>query len=158
MRFNLVLVLAMAGGLTTLWPGTARGAKMEMKVGPKNAAEERFVVSFRPGREQGTVTVRVVRDTTKSQPVNSADLMLRRSATLRVGGDACPLLDCPVQPREDDGRLTYEFTLARPLLAHAALSVAEIEDYKAPGREHLLGGGTFYDVSLGDFPVQAAAR
>ena len=151
MRISVLPVLMLASSLTLLWPGTAYAVKLETKIGPKNAADAGFVVSFTPGREPNTVTVRVVRDPAKSQPVNSPDLMLRRSATLRVSGDAGPLLECPVAPREEQARLIYEFTLARPLLAHAALSVAEIDDYKTPGREHLLGGGTFYDLSLAEF-------
>lgn len=154
MRISLLPVLALASGLMLCWPGTAQAVKLEMKIGPKKAAEAGFVVSCRPAREPNAVTVRVVRDPAKSQPVNSADLMLRRSATLRVYGDAGLLLECQLEPREEHGRLIYEFTLARPLLAHAALSVAEIEDYKTPGREHLLGGGTFYDLSLADFTGQ----
>lgn len=154
MRMNFLYVLVLAGGLTLFWPATARAVKTEMKIAPKNAAEAGFVVSFRPGREPNTVTVRVVRDTAKSQRVNSADLMLRRWATLRVSGDAGLLLECQVEPREEQTRLVYEFTLARPLLAHAALSVAEIEDYKAPAREHLLGGGTFYNLTLAEFARQ----
>jgi hypothetical protein len=152
MRIGLVPVLVLAGGLSFIWPGTARAEKLEMKITPRNAAEAGFVVTFRRGREPDTVTVRVARDTAKSQPVRSPDLMLRRSATLRVHGDAGLLLECQVEPRDEHGALVYDFTLARPLLAHAALSVAEIDDYKTPGREHLLGGGTFYDLSLAEFP------
>src|SRR5512144_1230479 len=82
MRIGLLPVIALVSGLSMLWPGTARAEKLEMKITPKNAAEAGFVVTFRPGREPDTVTVGVVRDTAKSQPVRSPDLMLRRSATL----------------------------------------------------------------------------
>ena len=152
MKFRVLQALALVTCLTMGWPGTARGQKLQIRVSPKNATEAGFTVSFRPGRQQNTVTVSVVRDTAKSQPVNSADLMLRRSATLRLYGDAGLLLECPVQPRDEHGRLVFEFTLAQSLLGHAHLSVAEIEDYKAPGREHLLGGGTFYELPLAEFP------
>ena len=154
MRIRLFPMLVLAVGLTSFCAWTAYAQKLQIKIGPKHAAEAGFVVSFRPAREANAVRVRVVRDPAKSQPVNSADLMLRRSATLRVYGDAGLLVECQVEPREEHSRLIYEFTLARPLLAHATLSVAEIEDYKAPGREHLLGGGTFYDLTIADFPEQ----
>lgn len=154
MRISRLPLLMLASAWMLLPPGTARAVKLEVTITPKNAAEAGFVVTFRPGREPNAIKFSVVRDTAKSEPVNATELVLRRSATLRVYGDGGLLLDCRVEPREDHGRLVYEFTLARPLVAHAALSVAEVEDYKAPGREHLLGGGTFYNLSFAEFPIQ----
>jgi len=158
MKWNPLPVLALASCLASLCPGIAHAEKVAVTVAPKNAADSGFVVTFRPGPDANTVTVRLARDTARSQPVNSPDLMLRRSATLRVWGDAGLLLDCPIEPREEKGRvLLYEFILARSLLANAHLTVAEIDDYKAPGREHLIGGGTFYELPLADFQGKPAA-
>jgi len=130
----------------------ALGVKQEMRLSPKNAAQTGFAVSAEAAKEDGAVTIVIVRDLSKARSFGAdSELTIRREATLRVFSEKGLLINCRIEPELQKGAVKYRITLARDLLSHAHLTIAEIDDYKElVGREHLIGG-TFYELNLQEF-------
>ena len=103
-------------------------------------------------RDDGMIDVTLTRDLSKARSFDAAsDLELVRSATLEVAGSGGTVVRCKLEPEAGPQSVIYRFTLARDHLAHSRLTVSEIDDYKERlNREHLIGGGTFFEIKLAD--------
>lgn len=100
----------------------------------------------------GTVEFTLSRDLSKARSfAPDSDLQITRSATLEVLGKPGLLAKCEVQPNKQQNTITYHFVIARDCVPDSHFQIAEIEDYKDPTREHLIGGGTFYEFRLALF-------
>jgi hypothetical protein len=81
----------------------------------------------------------------------NSNLELVRTATLEVWGAAGVVVRCDLAPEQTKGSVVYRFEIAADHLAESQVTIAEIDDYKANERlEHLIGGGTFFELRLGD--------
>jgi hypothetical protein len=144
---NVVLVaLAL---VTLLIPTEALAVKMAVNVDASNMELNGFSVAM---SKEGVLEVTVTRDLSKARTVDAAsDLRLVRIATLEVGTSSGPALRCNLEPEVKAGTVVYRFTIAPEHLERCRLTVSEIDDYKAElQREHLLGGGTFYNLKIAE--------
>lgn len=149
-----IRVLVACAGLLLVFAGVAYAVKLQVQVSPQSAQESGFSVTA-DSREEGLVDYTITRDLSKVRafPADSS-LEIRRFATLEICGDSGLIARCQIEAEREKDVLTYRFTLARSAVAHSHFTVAEIDDYKnTEGREHLLGGGTFYEVDLVNFPA-----
>jgi len=100
-------------------------------------------------QEDGMVELTLIRDLSKARSFPpESDLQVRRSATLQVFGKAGLLVECDIEQNKQKNTITYRFVIARDYVAHSHFSLAEIDDYKDPSREHLIGGRTLFNFSL----------
>lgn len=135
-----------------LLSGEALALKEHVRVTPKNQESHGFSVATGQ-RKDGAVQFVITRDLSKARSfAPDSGLEVRRSATLKVSGDSGLIVECQVEADKKKETVVYRFTIARDRIAHAHFTVAEIDDYKnTEGREHYLGGGTFYEFHLADF-------
>lgn len=109
--------------------------------------------------ESGELEFKVIRDLSKARSVPpDSELMIRRSATLKVFNSTGLVVSCDLEPTKDGQTQIYRFTVAREYVPLSYLTIAEIDDYKDASREHLIGGGTFYRIRLADFTEPAQPR
>lgn len=153
MRTTTYATLVVFGWSVLMTCSLSLGAKQEMRLSPQNATQTGFAVSTEAAKEEGAVTIVILRDLSKARSFGAdSGLTVRREATLRVFSDKGLLINCRIEPELQKGAAKYRITLAKDLVAHAHLTVAEIDDYKElVGREHLLGGGTFFELNLQEF-------
>ena len=153
MKVRLIVAFAVVACLVYLTSSEAFARKEQVQVSPHNAKTEGFAIIAKPAKEVGATTFIISRDLSKAKSFGpDSDLTNRRDATLRVYGDAGLVIECRLEPEIEKNVLKYRVTLARNLLAHAHLTISEVDDYKnVEGREHLLGGGTFYELTLDNF-------
>lgn len=126
----------------------ARALKVLERITPQNAERAGFAVTVKP-REDGTVRFTVTREIAKARWPG-------RDATLEVRGEGGPLVTCPVAGHRDRAKnaISYWFDLAKDRIPNAVLTVTEVQTAgnKEDG-EKLVGGGTYYELRLADFPV-----
>lgn len=129
----------------------ALAAKLLVNLAPDNLTANGFAVTA-TRRDDGNIRVTIRRDLTKARSFEAAsDLELVRRATLHVAGAAESIVECNLQGEVANGSVTYRFTLAPEYLAHSRVTVSEIDDHKnRSDREHLLGGGTFFEIKLAE--------
>ncbi len=156
MNTRRIATFAVGLSLACLTCGEAFGLKISLQLSPQNAESAGFVIKARPENEDGTTTFFISRDLAKANTFDAdSDLTIRRYATLRVSGDAGLVIECRLEPTVEQNVLKYRITLARGLLAHAQLTVTEVDDYKnLEGRPHLFGGGTLYEIALDKFSAK----
>lgn len=148
---NIQSLLASAVAILLL-SGEALALKEHVRVTPKNQKGRGFSVAT-DQRKDGAVQIVITRDLSKARSFGpDSDLEVRRSSTLEVSSDSALIVACPVAAERQREAIVYRFTIARDRIAHSHFIVAEIDDYKdTEGREHYLGGGTFYQFHLADF-------
>lgn len=137
----------------------ALAEKERVNVGPENLKDAGFTVNATK-RDDGMIDVTVTRDLSKARTFDAAsDIELVRSATLEVNGPGATRVSCNLEPQAAEGAVSYRFRLAPDNLAHSRLTVSEIDDYKKSlKREHLIGGGTFFEIKLSDVIRERRAR
>ena len=152
MKFHALLASA---AVVLLLSGEAFALKQGAQVTPKSQENLGFSVTTEP-RDDGAVRFVITRDLAKARSFAAdSELEVRRSSTLKVSGDSGLIVECPVNADKKKETLVYRFTIARERIATSHFTVAEIDDYKdTENREHLLGGGTYYEFNLADFAVK----
>jgi hypothetical protein len=138
-----------------LLSASAQAEKLEARVSPKNQQSMGFSLSVEP-RTGDMVGITVTRDLSKARTFDAnSDLELRRSSILRVYGDSGLMVECPVTSDQRKNTVVYWFSVAKAQLANTHFTVMEIDDYKATElREHLIGGGTYFEFNLADFAAK----
>jgi hypothetical protein len=131
--------------------GEALALKSRTNLAPENLKQEGFAVATSK-RDDGTIDVTLTRDLSKARSFDaSSDIELVRRATLVVAGPAGTIVRCDLEPDAAEGNVIYHFTLAPGYLADSRITVSEIDDYKKSlKREHLIGGGTYFEIKLAD--------
>lgn len=139
-------------GCIMLLSATAQAEKIEARVSPKNQQSMGFSLSVEP-RTGNMLGITVTRDLSKARTFDAnSDLELRRKSMLRVYGDSGLSVECPVTGEQKKNTVVYWFSVANAQLANTHFTVMEIDDYKATElREHLIGGGTYFEFNLADF-------
>jgi len=147
-----VQTLIASAVVVLLLSSEALALKKLVHVTPKNQESHGFSVASDP-RDNGAVQIVITRDLSKARSFGpDSDLEVRRSATLKVSGDSGLIVQCQVDAAKKKQTVVYRFTIARDRIPHSFFTVAEIDDYKeTEGREHLLGGGTYFEFRLADF-------
>jgi len=147
-----VQTLIASAVVVLLLSGEALALKELARVTPKNQESHGFSVAT-DQRKDGAVQFVITRDLSKARSFGpDSDLEVRRSSTLKVSGDSGLIVECQVDAAKNKETVVYRFTIARDQIARSYFTVAEIDDYKnTEGREHYLGGGTFYEFHLADF-------
>ncbi len=136
--------------------GSAYAVKASIEVKPEFAAESGFDVTAKSG-EDGVVTFTVLRDPGKvKENAPESGIVTDQFATLSVFGDMGFVVECVLTPthanRDGEDRLMYSFKIDRAYVQHSSLTIAEVDDFSdVEGREHLIGGGTFFEFRLSDF-------
>lgn len=151
MKATLLLVSLTASIATLLICSEARALKLKVDLTPNNFKPEGFTVVTTKS-DGDMVNITITRDLSKARsfPADS-NLRLGRDATLEIVGPNGAVARCNLQGEENASSVRYTFTIARDYLAHSRVTVAEIDDYKENLlREHLLGGGTLFDIKLSD--------
>ena len=160
-RANTALMSLTGCVLLALTAYTAFALKIRESVTPASAAEEGFSIRATPTKD-GKVDFEVVRDLSKARalPAERRNLIVVRRARLVIAGADGVLAECDVAPaeREEKGAVKYRFTLARACVPYSSFTVAEDDDYKGGQAEHLIGGGTRYEIQLADFAEPVAAH
>jgi hypothetical protein len=141
-------------------PSVARAEKSLSRVTPQMLKPEGFSIQIE-NQKDGTVRFTLARDLSKARsfPADSG-LQVSRYAKLTIVGRSGLLATCELAPnaRDQQGTITYRFTLAGECVAHSSLTVAEDDDYKDQTREHLIGGGTRYEFDLALFAQHQSAK
>lgn len=136
-----------------LAPRETLAVKASLRLKPENAKEAGFLVAMTK-RDDGLVDVTLTRalSQARSYPADS-ELEIRRTAYLDLRGPAGgSLLRTRLEPEESKETITYRFQVSPDHLASVLINVWEVDDYKqALAREHLLGGGTIFELRLGEF-------
>jgi len=149
MKIQTLIAAAVA---ILLLSGEALALKKHVRVTPNNEEGHGLSVAM-DQRKDGAVQIVITRDLSKARSFSpDSDLEVRRSSTLKVSSDSALIVECQVDAEKKKEAVVYRFTIPRDRIAHSHFTVAEIEDYKnTEGREHYLGGGTFYQFHLADF-------
>ena len=129
----------------------ARAEKLKVDLTSDSLKSEGFSVVTAKG-DDNTMNVTLTRDLSKARSFDAgSDLELVRGATLEVAGSQGMIVRCQLEPEAGPGSVIYRFTIARDYLPHSRVTVAEIDDYKKSlNREHLIGGGTFFEINLAE--------
>jgi hypothetical protein len=137
--------------LILLLSGEALALKEHVRITPKNQESHGFTVATDRIKD-GAVQFVITRDLSKARSFGpNSDLEVRRSSTLKVSSDSALIVECQVDAEKKKETVVYRFTIAKDRIAHSHFTIAEIEDYKnTEGREHFLGGGTFYELHLAE--------
>lgn len=135
-----------------LLSASTQAEKLEARVSPKNQQSMGFSLTVEP-RTGDMMRITVTRDLSKARTFDAnSDLELRRSSMLRVYGDSGLIVECPVTSEQKKNTVVYWFSVTKAQLANTHFTVMEIDDYKATElREHLIGGGTYFEFNLADF-------
>jgi hypothetical protein len=134
-----------------LAPTEAYALKIEQKMTLAGLHDSGFEIKTQ-NRKEGTVEFTLTRDLLKAKTFQAdSDLQIRRVATIKVFGKSGLLAQCDIEPNTQKNTVTYRFTMARECVDDSRFTLAEIDDYKDQTREHLLGGGTFYEFRLALF-------
>ena len=149
MRFTFFAAVMLA--ILCFAPTEAHALKTMQEVTPASLHESGFSMKVE-NQKDGTVEFTLTRDLSKARsfPADS-DLQTRRFVTIKVVGKAGLLAQCDVEPNQQKNTVTYRFTIARDCVPDSHFTLAEIDDYKDQTREHLIGGGTFYEFRLALF-------
>ena len=144
--------------LLILAPAEAYALKTSVEMTPDNLQQSGFSMKVK-NLEDGTVEFTLSRDLAKARSfAQDSDLQLKRSSTLEVFGKPGLVAKCNVEPKIQENNLTYSFAMARDWVPYSHFQIAEIDYYKDTKREHLIGGGTFYDFRLALFAAQSLAQ
>lgn len=133
------------GVLVVLSSSTACAEELELQMTPNNLQQTGFSLKVE-SRKDGMVAFTLSRDLSRApSPGPESDLRIRRSATLRVSTKSNTVAECELAPQKKGEALIYALVVAEDCVPFPHLSLKEIDDYKDEGREHLLGGGTYYE-------------
>ena len=150
-RIRFALVGTALVTLLLAAPREACALKLSQEMTPDGLQESGFSMTTQI-QADGTVEFRLIRDLSKARSFDaSSDLQVTRSATLKVFGKSGLLATCEVEPNRQKTTVTYRFAIARDCVPDSRFTLAESDDYKDQTREHLIGGGTFYEFRLALF-------
>ena len=148
--------LAVLAVVLFLAPAEAHALKISAQMAPDNLQQSGFSMKVEH-RKDGMVEFTLSRDLSLARSfAPDSDLQLARSATLEVRGTSGLLAKCEVKPNQQKNTMTYRFVIAQDCVSDSHFQLAEIDDYKDQTREHLMGGGTFYEFRLALFAAKAS--
>ena len=120
----------------------AAGEKMLVRVTPKSLTAIEGLSVKTERLDDGHVEFTIVRDPAKAR-------WPARAGHLEVGLGDGPVARCSLEPEESPGGVAYSFVVSPDALAHSKFVLTEVQG--GGDGELIIGGGTYYEMQLGDF-------